>query len=384
MRFHGWSGGALTALLTLGTALAGQVGLSTPQASLRSGHGAAPAAGPAPSADPAAPSRHPAREAEAPAPCRSAHELTAQGSATQEPTPQAPAVSIEPVTLEGEIQALRVAVDGAPFTTLHLDGRIPYLHPVLGPTGAPMTRGFPMEPGPLDARDHPHHQSLWVAHGDVAGLDFWHDPQCAIRLAGAPVVEGGRVTVPLEWVGPGERVVLRESRRLEFGAEEGRRWIDQRCEFLATEEGVTFGDTKEGSFAVRLRPELRVDGEHAVGTLRSSEGREGKATWGKPARWMHCEGVVGEERLSLTLFDHPTNPRHPTRWHSRTYGLVAANPFGLHHFTGSPKGEGALAVGAKEPVTFRHRFVLRSSPAPTPGPDAATLDAEAKAFAEGS
>ena len=350
MRIHGWSRTALATLLVLGT-------------------GAAVSA-----CTHAAPGPRSGVRADA-----SPQEAAGAGE-----SPPAAGISIEVERVEDEVRALHVEVGEAPFTTLHLDGRIPYFHPVLTSSGAPTTRGFPMEPGPLDARDHPHHQSLWVAHGDVAGLDFWHDPQCSIRLAGAPLIEGDDLTIPLEWVGPEQRVVLRETRRIQFGAEGARRWLDQRCEFVAAEEGITFGDTKEGTFAVRLRPELRVDGEHAAGLLRSSEGLEGKATWGKPARWMHCEGVVGDERLAVTLVDHPRNPRFPTRWHARTYGLVAANPFGLHHFTGSARGEGALPVGTREPVTFRHLFVLRSSPGSTPGPDAATLDAEAEAWAEGS
>jgi hypothetical protein len=32
------------------------------------------------------------------------------------------------------------------------------------------------------------------------------------------------------------------------------------------------------------------------------------------------------------MFDHPQNPRHPTWWHVRDYGLFAANPFGKHDF----------------------------------------------------
>ena len=33
----------------------------------------------------------------------------------------------------------------------------------------------------------------------------------------------------------------------------------------------------------------------------------------------------------VAIFDHPSNPQHPTTWHARQYGLIAANPFGLNH-----------------------------------------------------
>ena len=32
------------------------------------------------------------------------------------------------------------------------------------------------------------------------------------------------------------------------------------------------------------------------------------------------------------MFDHPENPRHPTYWHTRDYGLFALSPFGRNAF----------------------------------------------------
>ena len=34
----------------------------------------------------------------------------------------------------------------------------------------------------------------------------------------------------------------------------------------------------------------------------------------------------------VAVLDDPRNPLHPTRWHVRAYGLLAANPFGLSYF----------------------------------------------------
>ena len=53
------------------------------------------------------------------------------------------------------------------------------------------------------------------------------------------------------------------------------------------------------------------------------------------------------------------NPRHPTWWHVRDYGLFAANPFGQHDFEKLPdKTAGNLMVPAGKSVTFRYRFYL--------------------------
>ena len=61
---------------------------------------------------------------------------------------------------------------------------------------------------------------------------------------------------------------------------------------------------------------------------------------------------------ALTIFDHPTNPRHPTWWHARYYGLVAANPFGIHDFEKKPAGTGDMKIADGESVTFRYRFLF--------------------------
>ena len=64
-------------------------------------------------------------------------------------------------------EGLGVTVDGDLFTVLRHDASLPYLYPVLGPGGVAVTRGYPMELQPGEAEDHPHHRSLWLAHGSV-------------------------------------------------------------------------------------------------------------------------------------------------------------------------------------------------------------------------
>ena len=67
-----------------------------------------------------------------------------------------------------------VSIDGKPFTTyLAKEGARPYYFPVIGPTGAAVTRAYPMKTVEGEKRDHPHHQSLWFTHGNVNGVDFW-------------------------------------------------------------------------------------------------------------------------------------------------------------------------------------------------------------------
>jgi hypothetical protein len=62
--------------------------------------------------------------------------------------------------------------------------------------------------------------------------------------------------------------------------------------------------------------------------------------------------------VGVAILDHPDNPRHPTTWHAREYGLIAANPFGLSFFENSPAGTGDMVIPAGQSITFRYRFIF--------------------------
>ena len=109
---------------------------------------------------------------------------------------------------------------------------------------------------------------------------------------------------------------------------------------------------------IRTHPALRVKGEVATGKALNSAGDKDKSIWGKNAKWVYYWGKIDGKEVGVGIFDHPTNPRHPTTWHARDYGLVAANPFGIHDFQKKPKGAGAMIIKDGESVTFRYAFVF--------------------------
>ena len=77
---------------------------------------------------------------------------------------------------------------------------------------------------------------------------------------------------------------------------------------------------------------------------------------------------VGGETLGMAIFDSPANPRYPTTWHSRTYGLFAENPFGLHDFDASKKTDrhaGDLVTPLGQSVTFSYRVYFHKGDART-------------------
>jgi len=70
---------------------------------------------------------------------------------------------------------------------------------------------------------------------------------------------------------------------------------------------------------------------------------------------------VQGKTVGIAIFDHPQNPRHPTWWHVRDYGLFAANPFGQHDFEKlADKNAGNFTIKAGQSATFRYRLYLHS------------------------
>ena len=164
-----------------------------------------------------------------------------------------------------------------------------------------------------------------------------------------------------DWISDGTKV-CEDERTLVFGEDEFGRYIDFAVTITATEGDVTFGETKEGSFGVRANAPLTVDskqGAHLVEQPRA-DGRQGvghvrrldRRLW--PGR--------RRRRSASPCSAIPSNYRHPTRWHARTYGLLAANPFGEGDFPkddSQPKqGPKTLAKGEKLPL--RYRVLLHS------------------------
>ncbi|MGI9470742.1 MAG: PmoA family protein [Rubripirellula sp.] len=239
----------------------------------------------------------------------------------------------------------------------------PILYPVIGPGGHAMTRDFPMKgAGKHERDDHDHHRSFWLTHGDVNGIDFWlddkHCGKIVHRDGSVDVAEDGSAVLVShnDWLDPDGKIVLSDTRRLTFRDVGDRRIID--CDFLlkATNGDVNFGDTKEGSFGIRTAGTMKVDAKMG-GLITNAEGKHNKDAWGKKSAWVNYSGPVDEDTVGITIHDHPSSFGYPCRWHVRTYGLFAANPFGVHHFVGGEKTDG-IVLKAGDEMRLNYRVVL--------------------------
>jgi hypothetical protein len=276
------------------------------------------------------------------------------------------------VTVEQSPQGVSVKLDGAPFAEyLVKHGSKPIVWPIIGPNGKRVTRNWPMDatvPGETD-RDHPHQRSLWFTHGDVNGIDFWSEGKGRIEHREFVKVSGGpeaTITTKNDWLSPdGSKRICSDDRTLKFGGDAKCRWIDFDVTITATDGPVVFGDTKEGSFGVRVASSMRVDSKQG-GKIVNSDGLTNAAAWGKPAAWVDYHGPVDGEVSGIAILNHPASFRFPTHWHVRTYGLFAANPFGLSDFTaGKSKGQYTLPAG--ETLHLRYRVLLHSGDEQTGG-----------------
>ncbi|MCH2136943.1 MAG: PmoA family protein [Phycisphaerales bacterium] len=224
--------------------------------------------------------------------------------------------------------------EGASVGTLHLEpGKPPALWPLKTIGGVNVTRAFPFrDDHPGEAHDHPHHRSCWIAHGDVNGVDFWHDGG-RIEHRRLEVSESGAIRVEGDWCTPEGEVLLHSSlevwARDHFGTT-GRE-VCMMLDLTPANGPVVFGDTKEGTCAIRLAPQLRLEGQVASGSLENSNGVQGKAVWGKRSDAIIVSGVVDGSEITLELTNFGPESAS-TRWHARPYGLIAANPFGDRAF----------------------------------------------------
>ncbi len=210
----------------------------------------------------------------------------------------------------------------------------PFFYPFNGPSGVSLTRmGHP------GAQNHDHHRSVWFAHHDIGGVDFWSDntdgrvrqkmwysyrdgdEECVMASLTGWYDGAGKELM--------EQDIVAALRPREGGEHELEIQITMRPP--AKTEAVELGRTNFGFLAVRVSKTLSH--HFGGGDLTSSEGRKGEdANFEKRARWMDYSGPVvvgtGPDRKvvteGITYFDHPDNPRYPTHWHVRADGWMGA------------------------------------------------------------
>ena len=280
------------------------------------------------------------------------------------------------LSLIEEEDGITVLIDGELFTRyLISSGSRPAMWPIIGPTGEEMTRAFPIAAARKgEQKDHVHHRSLWIGYEGLNGNDYWHEKEKGvIRPFSIGVVrhrafttvrsegESARIVAKNDWLDDDGKLVCTDTRTLQFGGDSDQRWIDCLIELEAAAGPLRIGDSKEGFFALRVAPTMRVDAGHG-GQIVTSSGKVDAEAWSQRAEWVDYHGSIAGETVGIAVLCHPSSFEPAPRWHVRTYGLLAANPFGERAFTDSDSDVTQrplkMTIPADESISFRYRVIL--------------------------
>ena len=271
------------------------------------------------------------------------------------------------VQLKEEAETITVTLNDRHFTTFRYAKAQfrPYFFPVLGPNGREVTRGETSD----ISKDHVHHRSLYVAYGEVNDVDLWGEGSNSGRVVpqGFTQKQGGAVVSRLytqnSWQTQVGEVLMTDVQNYRiYNLPEDAALLDLDLSFIASVGDVHFGDTKEGGIiSIRVHPSMNAsDGgkiENAFGGLNEAE------TWGKRANWCDYSGVVDGTPVGIAVFDHIVNPRYPTYWHVRNYGLMGSNIFGGSSFERDPSKDGSYTLKQGEEMHFRFRVLIHAGDA---------------------
>lgn len=255
----------------------------------------------------------------------------------------------------------------------------PYLWPLIGPTGKPMTRAYPMKKVDGEQHDHPHHRSIWFGHQNVGGFDTWvealtwSERDISDDKKKAHFDKMGR-TVHREFtqIDASEKRALIKTRNDYVDAKGKKLMSDERTmvirktksqvvvdfdiTLIAEYGNVELGDIKDAGLSVRI-PSVMALKEGKGGHIINSEGIRDGDTWSKRAAWVDYHGPLEGEHVGIAILNHPSSFRHPTPWHVRDYGLFTANAFGFNSLDKSREEKTfTLADGTR--LLMRHRIVF--------------------------
>jgi len=212
--------------------------------------------------------------------------------------------------------------------------------------------------------DHLHHHALMFAVA-VDGVNFWEEQQAPgrqVHRSFAEVKIGKRNNVPdagfterLGWVNPrSQELLLKEHRTIK---------VCQLNDFKATllswqsslavpsgKESVTLSGSHYFGLGMRFLKSMDLGGQ-----FRNAEGKTGDVVRGDErlvrARWCSYTAEANGKTVTVTMFGHPNNLRHPAHWFTMT------KPFAYLSATLNLHRE-PLKVTSDRPLLLRYAVVL--------------------------
>src|SRR4029077_8919176 len=155
-------------------------------------------------------------------------------------------------------------------------------------------------------RDHPHQRSCWFTFGNVNGIDFWGETKGSgtIReldrkvIVESPVL--GRLWTRNVWRASDDRQVCEDERTVTFYRTKDRRLIDFEVRVKATAGPVTFRDTKEGMFGLRMASSMDV-AKKTGGRITNAGGLTDDHAWGQASPWVDYVGPIKGKTVGIAI-----------------------------------------------------------------------------------
>lgn len=261
------------------------------------------------------------------------------------------AVAADTVKLTSIPDGVDVTIGGMPFTTYRTARQQmkPYFWPVLAADGAVISRSLDKP------EDHPHHKGIWCAIDEVNQLRFWAE-KAKIENVSVEIVKAegnpAELRIVNHWLAAEGQPLLTETVQVRVHA---NRRIDYDTEFKAGSVPVTFEDTKEGMFGIRVANSIR---EREGGKISNAEGlKTSKECWGKESKWVDYVGLVNGKTYGIALFDDPKNFRK-SRFHVRDYGLFTLSPFGQKSYTNGELPADPLTIDPGKSIRLRYGLYI--------------------------
>jgi hypothetical protein len=168
--------------------------------------------------------------------------------------------------------------------------------------------------------------------------------------------KSGTIKIAFDGLDLKGRPIMIDTETVTFYSDPTLRVIDYEIEVTPVGGPLTFGDVIEGTFGIRLATALS---ENRTGRMVNAQGQETeKNVWGKRSPWVDYFGQIDGKTVGVAIFDNPSNPRYPTYWMSRGYGLLAANPFAVRGFTGDQAKDGSMTIALGQVLRLRYRVVI--------------------------
>lgn len=224
----------------------------------------------------------------------------------------------------------------------------PYVESLHTPSGVNILRDAPA--------DHLHHHALMFAV-NVGNTEFWGEAkspgtQKPRYLQLIPphrekdLYKTGLVQT-LEWLGPDQAMLLQEKRTIEAwrAADLGASLICWQSVLHTPPNRDAVELTGREYFGLGARFVKSMD---TGGRFFNADGGEGvQATKDVPSRWCAYSAAADGHPVTLAMFDHPDNPRHPSRWYTKDelFAYLTASP-GLQH--------GPIILTKAKPLRFRY------------------------------